>query len=115
MNFTLTGTYTQYRYEWVFSENHRFVGKNPKAVAYPLGKHTILLFAYVKNGSTPLWKEEIKIQVVKKVKKVKKKKVKKPSQTKTKKEEIKKEVPEVSFRMENAGMLGVVLFISGIG
>lgn len=75
----------------------------------------IHLVVYPKTGKNPLWKKDIIIQVVKKAKKVKKKKVKKPSQKNPKKEEIKKEVSEVSFQMEHSGILGVFLFLAGIG
>ncbi len=111
LNFTLTGTMSSYRYEWIFPNHSKFIWKNPKTIPFSLGKNMIHVFAYQKNGTIPLWEKDITIKVTQKTKKKKVKKPKKITQKKNKKLKEPWEITPISFQKENAGMMGILLFL----
>lgn len=119
MNFTLTGTLKNYRYEWSYDDGLVFVGKNPKAHRFTLGTHRVILSVYEKSGTQAIWSKELQIEAQKKPKHVKKSK-KKQKKKKQKKKSVSKpkkpppDTPPASNQRESAGMIGSLLFLIGM-
>lgn len=112
MNFSLTGTISWYRYEWIFGNSPKFIGKNPKSFSFPLGKNTVRILAYQDNGTIPIWEKDITVKITQKIKKKKMKKPKKVTVKKVKKVKESPDITPVSFQQENAGMMGIFLFLA---
>ncbi|NRH21280.1 lamin tail domain-containing protein [Candidatus Gracilibacteria bacterium] len=83
LNLTLSGAQKGIVYAWRYDNGELQVSKNPRSQALSLGKHTIQIIAGY-SDNTPLWTQDISIQVVKN-KKSKKIKVTKKTKKGTKK------------------------------
>lgn len=83
LNLTLSWAQKWIVYAWRYDNGELQVSKNPRSQALSLGKHTIQIIAWY-SDNTPLWTQDISIQVVKN-KKSKKIKVTKKTKKGTKK------------------------------
>lgn len=78
VNLTLTGVTKDYIYRWQLPDGSEFLGKNPKSWKLDPGAYTISIAAYHSQESIePIWKKDMKIQVIQEPKKLSKKKPRK--------------------------------------
>lgn len=83
LNITLSWTQKWIVYSWKYDNGEPLISKNPKSHAFSPWKYTIQIMAWF-SDNTPLWTQDIDIQVIK-IKKSKKIKIKKIQPKKDKK------------------------------
>ena len=92
LNLTLSWAQKWIVYAWRYDNGELQISKNPRSQAFLLGKHTIQIIAWY-SDNTPLWTQDISIQVIK-TKKSKKIKITNKPKKETKKK-IEKQIQNI--------------------